>query len=212
MNLSAKSYFLLSSLLAQGVRIVSSFALFRLLTPVDFGAVALVGLAPGYVAALGDFGALRVVYFLDGHVPKARGTCLSIALIFSGVLALVCLGAGIYLGWVKNEPVFYLLGLLAALNAPLNSAYEFGLMLLNLERNFAFEANTRLLRALVTSGSALGMAWVWLGQVWVRLPSPGRSSRDPFWRLCFSSSGILGCLVSPQAGRRPGKPWPWECV
>jgi O-antigen/teichoic acid export membrane protein len=165
MRLSVKSYFLFLSLLAQGVRIVSSFALFRLLTPMDYGAVALVGLAPGYVAALGDFGALRVVYVLDGRVPKARGTCLSIALISSGVLALVCLGAGIYLGWVKNEPVFYLLGLLAALNAPLNSAYEFGLMLLNLERNFAFEANTRLLRALVTSGSALGMAWAGLGPV-----------------------------------------------
>jgi len=165
MRLSLKSYFVFSSILAQGVRIVSSFALFRLLTPMDYGAVALVGLAPGYLAALGDFGALRAVYVLDGRVPKARGTCLSIALLASGVLALVSLVAGIYLGWVKNEPVFYLLGLLAALNAPLNSAYEFGLMLLNLERNFAFEANTRLVRALMSSGSCLGMAWAGFGPV-----------------------------------------------
>jgi teichuronic acid exporter len=165
MKLSEKSYFLFSSLLSQGVRIVSALALFRLLTPIDYGAVALVAIVPGYIAAFGDLGAMRAVYVLDGREPKARGTCLTIALLASTVLAVVSLGAGLYLGWVRGEPVFYLLGLLAALNAPLSSVYEYGLVLLNLERNFVFEANTRLLRGLVTSCGAVLMALVGFGPV-----------------------------------------------
>jgi hypothetical protein len=61
MKFSEKCYFLFSSLLSQGVWIVSSLALFPLLTPMDYGVVVLAGLAPGYLAGLGDLEALQAI-------------------------------------------------------------------------------------------------------------------------------------------------------
>ncbi len=163
MKLSARSYFLATSLASQGVRIISSLLLFRMLSASDYGAAGLVAIFPGFIGSIGDLGAMRSVYVLDGREPNARGTCLLITLATGVVLSLAWLGAGFYLAAQQSNPTFALLGAAGALNVPLNYLFEYAMILLNLEKNFSFEANARLVRALVAALSSLAFAAMGMG-------------------------------------------------
>ncbi len=56
---SDKIIFLFTSVMTQALRVLTAFAMARLLKIEDYGLITLVSLAPGFIAVLGDCGIAR---------------------------------------------------------------------------------------------------------------------------------------------------------
>src|SRR5580693_4824062 len=96
--ISDKLIFVVTSVLTQALRVLTSFIVLRFLVPEDYGLLGLVAIAPGYLAPLGDCGIARaLVQFRELPTEVVESCALVVSLTLAAVYALVYSGSGLYL-------------------------------------------------------------------------------------------------------------------
>lgn len=158
-NVSAKLHLVSSVFASQGIRIITTLVLARLLTPEDYGYVALVTAIPGVVSVLGDFGIGRGLILLrDIDDEIIEDTAFVVCFALSLFYAAVSVGGGIYLAIIKVD---YRLLAVASIHAGaiiLGTIYNFQLACLLRKLNFGVEARLNIYGVLIQAASGIAFA------------------------------------------------------
>ncbi|MEQ8820720.1 MAG: oligosaccharide flippase family protein [Sumerlaeia bacterium] len=163
-RISDKLQLLGSHYVSQAVRIMATLAMARLLTPEDYGFVALVLTLPGFFGSLGDFGVGRcIVQFRDADERQLLDTGFVLSLILRGGTALLTLASGAWLANHYNQPALLWVGVIYAANTMLVAVYQFQLACLSRRMAFALEARQMLIMAGAQAATGLVLAFSGFG-------------------------------------------------
>ena len=167
---SDKLVFLITSVLAQALRVITTFVMARLLTPEDYGLLALVGIAPGFLALLGDCGITRaLVQYRDlpTETVEASGLMVSVALAIFYAALFFASGVFFFLHGYKHGSILVrydqrmvAVGLIAGMTVILSAIYTFQMACLNRDLKFRAEALQNLIFAVVLAVTGLSLALV----------------------------------------------------
>jgi len=168
--ISDKLIFLVTSVLTQALRVLTSFIVLRFLVPEDYGLLGLVAILPGYLSPLGDFGIARaLVQFRDLPAEVVESCALIVSLTLAGVYASAYSGSGLYLylyGYhvhnllVLHDVRMILVGLVGAVTLILATIYTFQMSCLNRDLRFRAEAFQNLIFATALSATGISLALV----------------------------------------------------
>lgn len=150
---------------SKGVTVASTLILARLLSPTDFGLVALGLLVFELLNLLSDAGLTAVLVARQDLDDRAKGTVLTLLLVLGGALALLLFGLAPLISMLFGEP--RLTGVLQAL-AVMAFVSGFGwfyAMILQRELEFRSRFLSHMARSVSTAAVALGLAVAGAG-VW----------------------------------------------
>lgn len=162
-QISDKLKLLGSTFVSQGLRVLTTFVLARLLTPKDYGLVALLLAIPGLIG-LGDFGVARSMVQIRGFAEDAvihTGLVLSVSVgVFWAVVHIACGG---YLATVYDDRNLFYLSLINALGAILLAVYTFQLSCLSRKLEFGRESNQNIVLAVALALAGIALAFAGFG-------------------------------------------------
>jgi O-antigen/teichoic acid export membrane protein len=162
--ISDKMLFMMTSVLAQVLRVLTSFVLLRWVPKGDFGLWTMVGVAPGFFAALGDCGISRALVQFR-HLPddtvEASGLVISAAL--SLLFTTTWIFSGIYFGRLEHDPRLLYVGLIGGVTMSLSGIYTFQMACLNRDLRFRAEARQNLIFAVALAVTGLSFAFARFG-------------------------------------------------
>jgi len=162
-EISDKLRLLGSTFISQGLRILTTLVLARLLTPKDYGIVALLLAIPGLIG-LGDFGVARsLVQIRDLPDETVRDTGLVLSLGVGLFWALVHVAVGSYLSAAYADRKLLWLSLINAAAAILLAIYTFQLSCLSRELRFNKESNQNIIFAVVQACTGITLAFAGYG-------------------------------------------------
>lgn len=147
-HISDRLQVLLANLFAQGMRVLSTLFLLRLIPPNQHGEIVIITSFTGLFASFGDFGLPRLlVRNRDWPEEQVRDT-VSILLWGSGVaMLLVNAAAGWYLAWQENNPLYFWIAGALGLTALLTTLRDSQLALMSRRLAFRQEVRQQLLFA-----------------------------------------------------------------
>jgi PST family polysaccharide transporter len=171
-RVSDKMFFVASNFLVQGLRIVTTFAMARILTKADYGIVAFSTALPSVISNFGDLGVARaMVQFHDEDQRAIEDAGFAISLGM-GVLSLVAsVGAGVYLALQSASWQRVPMGLMIGVTTMLSFVYQFQMACLNRDLRFRAEAWQNVLFMAVSLVTGIGMALMGMG-VYALLAQP----------------------------------------
>lgn len=144
-----------------GVRLLgfaSIVILARLLTPADFGLVAMATICLGLTASLTDFGANMLLMRTANATREDCDTAWTVQLIQHGIVAaLLLLGAPLIIGYF-NEPRLYPLLAVLAVGTVVGATANIGMTLVRKELDFAKDFRYQLYSKLATLSSTIALA------------------------------------------------------
>jgi PST family polysaccharide transporter len=158
---SDKIIFLFTSVMTQALRVLTAFAMARLLKIEDYGLITLVSLAPGFISVLGDCGVARaLVQYRDMPAEKTEATGLIISMALGVVYTLVWLGSGLFCGIARHDPRLFWVAVICGTANLLSSIYTFQMACLNRDLKFKAESFQNITFAAALTVTGLSMALI----------------------------------------------------
>jgi len=157
---SDKIIFLFTSVMTQALRVLTAFAMARLLKIEDYGLITLVSLGPGFIAVLGDCGIARaLVQYRDLPTETTESSGLIISVTFGIVYTLVWIGSGLFCAAVRHDPRLFWVGVMGGASNLLSSLYTFQMACLNRDLKFKAESfqNITFSAALTVTGLSMAL-------------------------------------------------------
>lgn len=156
LRLSDRFLLLASTFSAQGLRILSTIVMARLLTPKDYGLVALVAATSGVASSFGDFGAMRcLVQIRDLPDAEVRSTALAISFGLSLFYAFVTVGCGLWLSFTYDNPQIIGISMIMGITGVTGMLYSFQLGNLSRDMKFGAESRQNIIFAVVQTASGI---------------------------------------------------------
>lgn len=148
----------------QGLRVGTTLAMARLISPSDYGSYMLVLALPALLGSLGDFGIPTTLVQLkhaseEAIIQTAMVLGVGLYLFYS----LMMLGAGTYLSYKYNDHRLIGVAAILAVSNVLLELYNIQLAVLNRRLDFHAEARQNLISSLAVSLSGIGFALSGLG-------------------------------------------------
>jgi O-antigen/teichoic acid export membrane protein len=162
--ISEKLTFFVTTFGAQALRILTSLIMARLVSPKDYGLLALVIAVPGLISDLGDLGIYRALVQIRDEpleVLEDVGLVLT-AGIYCFYLLLAILG-GFFLAHQYADHRLILLGCLTGITLYIGAIYNYQLTILNRAMRFRAESFQNIIFAIAQSMTGITLAWAGLG-------------------------------------------------
>jgi PST family polysaccharide transporter len=156
---SEKLQFVASSFLVQGLRILTTLAMARLVSPESYGLVGIVAAIAGIVACLGDLGVARsLIQLRDGDQQQLEDSALVISASMGLLQLLASISGGLYMAWSRHNPNLIAIGAITGTTYVLTCVYQFQMVCLNRDLKFGREAWQNILSAVATTVTGLAFA------------------------------------------------------
>ncbi len=158
---SDKIIFLFTSVMTQVLRVLTAFAMARLLKVEDYGLITLVALAPGFISVLGDCGIARaLVQYRDLPKETTEDSGLIVSVVLGIVYTMIWLGSGFVCATARHDPRLFWVGVLGGASNLLSSIYTFQMACLNRDLKFKAESFQNITFAAALTVTGLSMALI----------------------------------------------------
>jgi teichuronic acid exporter len=163
-RISDKLQLIGSAFVSQGLRILTTLVLARLLSPEDYGAYMLVLALPALIGAMGDFGIpTTLVQLKQGSERQIVDTAFVLGTLLYVAYGLMTLGGGVYLAITHDDPRLVIVAAIAATGSLLGEWYNIQLSILNRRMDFRTESRQNLWLGVSTACTGVLMAFAGFG-------------------------------------------------